>query len=333
MVLRTSQSVGCCQACGQQIPLQQDVANEHQTNGRRRSSRLASTINKVATSSSSDYLCQDCVEAVNILATQEDCDLFDTGRSIDETDSSNVKAMDKNYLGNVPVKTPPVEVPTFHSGIKSDVDCDQSQTSSTESNYNVSLHGLDNSIPSAPPNENATIGIGEEPDNIKIQPTIVSPETSTRAKKCSKICRNCSERTVPEEIMDYCKRCYAIRATEREAKLSLNTTTIATATNRCRLCTGIVHNTSHQYCLKCYLAKQRDDAKREQMNLHQKLKEKTPPKKVHVPYVCIDCGIEHNGASWKTKCRPCYIQTRGPKRPKLMPKVVKKLFDRKLRRR
>ncbi len=154
---------------------------------------------------------------------------------------------------------------------------------------------------------------------------IVSPEKASRVQStCSKLCSTCNEREVPEQFMEYCKRCYALsfKSNPSDDKYEKKETISATISGRCRLCTGVVSNESHQYCLKCYTAKQRDDARR----IQKELLLKPPPKPArHIPYECMDCGATIHDCSWKTQCPPCFAKIRDSvrKKPKLLRSPLK----------
>jgi hypothetical protein len=168
----------------------------------------------------------------------------------------------------------------------------------------------------------------------------VSPETKKRAAPTgSKTCEECHEQEVPEEFMKYCKLCYAKRCRKmreqagNDAELSsarsilpFATEATSTTTGKCRLCTGVVLDPSHEYCAKCYAAKQRDDSRRAQKQLYEAEKRKASAPRV--PFVCIDCGgaIGDDLNGWKTKCRPCYA--RRPV-PRLLHKPKQVLWIRK----
>ena len=134
-----------------------------------------------------------------------------------------------------------------------------------------------------------------------------------------------------EEFMKYCKCCYVMSCNGVKMKPSNANFEKRLKVGRCRLCTGAISNSSHQYCLKCYSAKQRDDAKRIQKDLYQK-----QFKKLHlrqpvqtVPYVCMDCGSTIHDCSWKTKCPPCFAisRTSTQRKPKLIKPPVKRQFQ------
>ena len=166
---------------------------------------------------------------------------------------------------------------------------------------------------------------------------MVSPESSKSVRlTSSKICRICNIRQVPEEFMEYCKRCYALKCKEVElnplnGKCDTRETAMNTTTGRCRLCTGFIKDPSHQYCFKCYSAKQKDDAKRMQKELYQKQfkKQQQPPAVNRIPYVCMDCGNTIHDCSWKTKCPPCFASIRASVKgkPKLIKPPVKRRFQ------
>jgi hypothetical protein len=168
---------------------------------------------------------------------------------------------------------------------------------------------------------------------------IVSPESSKSRQSInskSKLCSTCNLRAVPEEFMEYCKCCYARsakgkKATLTDAPFEKYATTKSTRAGRCRLCTGVVNNSAHQFCAKCYPAKQRDDAKRIQKELYQKqfLKQSKEPPVQHTPYICTDCGGTIHDCSWKTKCPPCYAKVRPSLqgKPKLIKPPFKRLFQ------
>ena len=156
----------------------------------------------------------------------------------------------------------------------------------------------------------------------------VSPYNKKRdASLVSKKCEDCNKQTVPEEWMQYCKRCYAkrCRKLEEEAGVSNSPTKVASPPGKCRLCTGAVSDPEYEYCLKCYLAKQRDDARRaEKQVLENAKRPKVAP--LRVPFVCVTCGGAIHDCSWKTQCPSCYRSNPEPKRPRLLRKPKRVLW-------
>jgi hypothetical protein len=145
---------------------------------------------------------------------------------------------------------------------------------------------------------------------------LVSPETTRKraASSSSKTCEDCNERTVPEEFMRYCERCFTLRCQKMRKQAG-----------KCRLCKGAVSDPSFEYCLKCSSAKQRDDAKLAEQRLFDATQRRASAPVV--PGVCTDCGAPTGDRS-KTKCRPCVF--RNPvQRPRLLHTPKKVLFIRK----
>lgn len=280
-----------CQACGQHLltVLPPALPTPDRSCGpRRRSTRLSTkpyvTLN--AEPSSYNCLCFDCLSAVKLLATVVDLD--------DESvnDSSPQFTDNEADTGNNI---------TLQNACAATSKYDHIQSNSTK-NQLASLSG----------SHDLTTSVSAR---ISAATRIVSPELSKNAPsitQISKLCHNCNVRAVPEEFMKYCKCCYAMSCKGIKMKPSNTNFEKPLKVGRCRLCTGAISNSSHQYCLKCYSAKQRDDAKRIQKDLYQK-----QFKKLHlqqpvqtVPYVCMDCGSTIHDCSWKSKCPPCFALSR-----------------------
>ena len=164
---------------------------------------------------------------------------------------------------------------------------------------------------------------------------IVSPESSKNVQSINsstKLCCTCNIRATPKQYMEYCNICYALNSKSTilkslDATFEMTTTAKNTSMGRCRLCTGVVSNFSHQYCLKCYTAKQKDDAKRIKRELYQKQFVKQPIQQPvqNIPYICTDCGNTIHDYCWKTKCPPCYASIQ--KKPKLIKPPIKRQFQ------
>jgi hypothetical protein len=246
-------------------------------------------------------LCNDCISAVELAAQMVD---------LDDTDSDSL-TRDNETKNSI----------TQHGDIAaSRSTSDHIQSSHTELPHENFIDET-KSIPAT----------GSGP----IVSRIVSPVASKSRqsiKKSSTLCISCNVRTVPEEYMEYCKRCYAKSCKKTKSDASFEKTVTAKC-NRCRLCTGVVMNASHQYCFKCYTAKQRDDAIRIQRELYQKQfkKESKQQPIQHIPYICMDCGGTIHDCSWKTKCPPCYEKVRASLqgKPKLMKPPIKRQFQQK----
>jgi hypothetical protein len=289
-----------CQACGQCIVSHQLVEKEQ--NVRRRSSRIetrSTTSSKSiqvidpfpeqdnpansSISSSNDSLCQDCIRAMELMVEQ-DC----FGNS-DEEDSFKL----------------------------------------TTPAFAIAAPDARATMPFVSPEAKKF----RSPEEVAQQGKTSSPLRTTGVTRTyqTNICQDCEAWPVPEPFMKYCTRCYTKRNKVGGSKLNESTTSplqnneqsIKTASNRCRLCTGKLSVQSHEYCLKCFSAKKRDDSRRyeKQLRVSQNAKSKNPPPTAqHIPYECMDCGGEIRDCSWKTKCPRCFVFNRGPKRPKLLSK-------------
>ena len=284
----------CCQACGQNLTtgIQQSAPpNRRLRRTARKSCHPSVNSNLLVDSSSNDRLCSDCLDAIKLAALMDDSD--------DENDDD-------------------VDMPT--------------PAGETEADVTIVPHDTLAKPSTQHPNHTVT-------KSMSTASRIVSPECQKSRQLMSggsKLCSICNVRAVPEEYMEYCKRCYAQSSKGTKSK-PLDATfdkTAATSTNqkiaRCRLCTGVVSNSAHQYCLKCYTAKQRDDSRRIQGELYQNLFKKQPIQQ-HIPYICMDCGGTIRDCSWKTKCPPCFekfrVSIQG--RPKLVKPLVRRPIQRK----
>ena len=295
----------CCPACGQHPP-----TGGKNCGALRRSPRLSYKPSVELPLTSNNRLCNDCLNTVERLAMIIDLeDDFDDNespaRSISHNESEN-NITQLNFLA------------------ESDT-CDHLQMNYTEEKPETIQNSYDMTT--------SIYGGGS------LVSRIVSPEVSKNVQSTSasvKLCHTCNVKAVPEDFMDHCKRCYAmsfkgIKLKPSDAKTEKNVTASGASAGRCRLCTGVVSNSSHQYCSKCYPAKQRDDAKRIHRELYQKQFRKQPlePPVQHIPYICTDCGNTIHDCSWKTKCPPCYALVRASiqRKPKLVKPPIKRRFQ------
>ena len=343
----------CCRACGQYYTANPIVPNDRKT---RRSSRISHTpsitLRKKQPLSSSNYLCGDCIYTVEMLAVtvaldDDESEHTSASRSLlkqqhvtsnnssgfvstEMDNTANCKGIGScRSCTNTVAFTLATEISpsnllcidclnaTKLVAEPFDLDDDyryinKSTPTSTERN------DKDSSI--VPHHCGSSSSATSISRSGYISSRIVSPEKASRMQSTSStLCRTCNEREVPEPFMEYCKRCYALsfKSKPSDDKYEKKATTNATIPGRCRLCTGVVNNESHQYCLKCYTAKQKDDTKRIQKELLQK----PPPKPTrHIPYECMDCGATIHDCSWKTQCPPCFAKIRDSvrRKPKLL---------------
>jgi hypothetical protein len=295
----------CCRACGQFYETQLHPSTTKQQTLRRSSrttsnqyKHTASSHGSVIERSRNQDLCMDCVQTLEILVTQDD-DFDDDAfisQSLDIREAAVVRHVDASSLRFM---SDPISVP----------------------NSTVDGCNLSSNIDAVEEATGATAMEDRVKNNTK-DARLVTPESSKRSQaKCQKICRECNVQTVPENFMEYCNRCYALRCKDKK----LNVTT-----GRCRLCTGVVvTDPSHQYCSKCYPAKQRDDAKRariESYQRHHNIQSTQQQKTAHrIPYVCTKCGDAVRDCL-KALCQPCYALIRRSRRntPKLMKPVFAK---------
>jgi hypothetical protein len=303
----------CCEACGycytiHPAPPQREICRQL-----RRSPRTSCkpTITSKAVQSTNNVLCTDCLEAIKMLAIPDD--------NNDVEKDSTPGSLANNEIDNF--------IEQQHDSVPELGVFDHNET---DYSYHLENSNCSHQLAFSTFNEDL------------FSSRIVSPESSKSVRLISsKLCRTCNIREVPEQFMEYCKRCYAlnckgIKFISCSEKHDTRETASSLTTGRCRLCKGFVRNSSHQYCVKCYSAKQKDEAKRIEKELYRKQfkKQPQPPAVDHIPYICVDCGNTIHDCSWKTKCPPCYALTRAAVqgKPKLIKTPAKRRFQVKRKR-
>jgi hypothetical protein len=304
--LMDSSFESCCLACGQYFTIgvhpQLDKNCGQLRRSRRTSCKPFATLKVEPVSNNG--LCSDCLHAVESVAV-----VF----AIDDDDNSN------NSSARSTTNEADNNIITKHNSLSVSSKHDNSQLNCTEQQHEIfyDLNDFTTSISGGGP----------------VASRIVSPESSKiqSINGSSKICLTCRVRTVPKEYMMYCNICYGLSSKGINLNASGTPFEKNATTGRCRLCSGVVSNSSHQYCLKCYSAKQRDDAKRIKTELFKKQFKKQPlqPPVQHIPYICSDCGNIIHDCSWKTKCPPCFALVRASlqRKPKLIKPPVKRQFQ------
>lgn len=298
----------CCQACGQYYTIHSVPPERESCRQLRRSPRTSCKpiIPAVAVQSTNSVLCSDCLDTIKLLATSADI-------NDDENDTTP---------GSSATNENDTSIAQHHDSVPDASAYDQNDTDYSKQFIEMSNCSHDKL-------EFSTSSQGS------LASRIVSPESCKSPHlNSSKMCRACKKREVPEEFMEYCKRCYAMNCkgiNPFNDGCDKKETASNKTTGRCRLCKGFVKDSSHQYCFKCYSAKQRDDANRIQKELYQKQirKDPEPPPVDRIPYVCVDCGNKIHDCSWKTKCPPCYalIRAAAQGKPKLIKAPVKGRFQ------